>query len=115
MKKAVISGQHTVKALLELRAQFILQSKKLPRWLEVVHATVLRPDTPVHWRQMMAGDEQFKQSRARSLKMSDLATHLLGTPEVRDNPSEITRLAWALRKCGFDRDTRPVCHPHLPE
>ena len=57
MKKEVISGQHTVKALLELRAQYVLQSKKLPRWLEVVRPTMLRPDTPVHWRQMVAGDE----------------------------------------------------------
>ena len=108
----MISGQHTVKALLELRAVFIKESRKLPRWLEVVRATMLRPDTPVHWRQMAAGDEQFKQSRAKALKVSDFATHLLGTEEVRQNPNDLTRLGWALRKCGFDRETRPVCIPH---
>ena len=108
----MISGQHTVKALLELRAVFIKESRKLPRWLEVVRATMLRPDTPVHWRQMVAGDEQFKQSRAKALKVSDLATHLLGTVEVRENPNDLTRLGWALRKCGFDRETRPVCNSH---
>ena len=110
-KKAVISGQHTVKAPLELRAQYIQQSKKLPRRLGVVQATMMRSDTPVHCRQMRARDEQFEHSRARDMPMPHLATHLLGTAEVWDNPDELTQLGWALQTCGFDRDTRPVCNP----
>ena len=75
----MISGQHTVKALLELRRQYIEEEKPLPSWLVHVNAKILKPETPVHWRQMYAGDEQFRQGRATQLQLSDLAAHLLGT------------------------------------
>ena len=110
-KKAVISGQHTVKALLELRRRYIEAEKPLPSWLVQVNAKVLKPETPVHWRQMFAGDEQFRQGRAKQLQLSDLAAHLLGTDEVKLEANEVKRLAMALRKCGFDRAESVVCHP----
>ena len=109
MKKPVISGQHTVKALMELRRLALMGNSQLPEWLQVVSATMLKPETPVHWRQTIAGDEQYRQGRAKALRLSDLAVHLLGTPEVRDCSNTMTRLLMALRKCGFDRGENVVC------
>lgn len=109
MKKPVISGQHTVKALMELRRRYIDSNKELPEWLRTVSATVLKPETPVHWRQMIAGDEQYKQGRTVQLQMSDFAQHLLGTAEVKETANDTERLLMALRKCGFDRGDTYVC------
>ena len=110
----MISGQHTVKALLELRRQYIEEEKPLPSWLVHVNAKILKPETPVHWRQMYAGDEQFRQGRAKQLQLSDLAAHLLGTDEVKKERDSVIRLAMALRKCGFDRAETEVCDPTSP-
>ena len=104
----MISGQHTVKALLELRRLWIKAEKPLPNWLMVVNAKVLKPETPVHNRQLFAGDEQYRQSQLEQLRFSDLATHLLSSEEVTSQTDEITRIGLALRKCGFERAETPV-------
>ena len=104
----MISGQHTVKALLELRRTWIKAEKPIPQWLEVVNAKVLRPETPVHCRQLFAGDEQYRQSQTVQLKLSDLASHLLGSEEVTKDNVSWRRLGLALRKCGFERADTPV-------
>lgn len=94
---------------MELRRQYLVKEIALPNWLQVVNGKILKADTPVHVRQLHAGDEQYRQSQTEALKLSDLAAHLLMSKEVKEDPEDWRRLAMALRKCGFDRAETPVC------
>ena len=94
---------------MKLRRRWIKAEKPLPPWLKVVNGKVLKPETPVHCRQLFAGDEQFRQSQLEQLRFSDLATHLISSTEVSSMQQDYQRLGLALRKCGFERKESTVC------
>ena len=109
-KKIILSGQHSFKAMLILREEDLAAGRALRAWQQKVRAKVLRHDTPVHLRQLAAGDSQYKQRSYEDLKLSDWGRLLLG-PEVKKEGDFDKRMALAIRKCGFERPENMVCTP----
>ena len=68
--------------MLILREEDLAAGRALRAWQQKVRAKVLRHDTPVHLRQLAAGDSQYKQRSYEDLKLSDWGRLLLG-PEVK--------------------------------
>ena len=50
----VLGGQHLCRALKDLRSERMTQGP-LPRWLQTVRATVLRTETDLTVRRLLAG------------------------------------------------------------
>ena len=98
--KAVINGQHTVKALLELRRRWIKAEKPLPYWLRVVNVKELKPEIPMHCRQLFVWDKLFRQSQLKQQRLSDLATDLISRTDVTDMQQDYRCLGLALRNLG---------------
>ena len=57
----VLSGQHGVPVLLELQERWVGSGRgDLPHWLVVVKADVLKLETPIEVRRLIAREEQCR-------------------------------------------------------
>ena len=108
--KVVLSGQHSVKAMLQIRQEDLAANRDLRPWQTKVRAKVLKNETPLAVRRMIAGDSQFQQRNYKDLKLSDWATLFLKSEEEQFH----MRLAAAVRASGYDRPPDVVCFwPHV--
>ena len=112
-EEATDIGSAHFEGLMELSCIQCTIKSPLPEWLQFVSATMLKPETPVDWRKMIAGDEQCHQGHAKALRLSVLTVHALGTAEVRDCQNTLSRLLLALRKCGFNSVENVAFPSHL--
>jgi hypothetical protein len=104
----IISGQHGAKALMELREEALKNNQPLPEYLRHFRGDVLLHDTPLEVRELLAGDEQFRQSVLEPLKLSDWVHHFVHTavPDDVTDEAKVTeyRVKAAIRKCGYTQN-----------
>ena len=111
----ILSGQHGVKALLELREKWIAEGHgEMPLWLRVVRADILKHKTPLPIRQMIAGDEQYRQQNVSRVKVSEFLRHLWQWKPVGRRTEMWQRIADSLVKAGWSRPDNQVCSLCLP-
>ena len=101
----VLGGQHTCKALQVLRQEHVEAGTAIPSWLQTVVATVLRSDTPVECRRLLAGDHQYRQRMVSDVVLSRWCIALLNTDE---GARMVDRITQATHVCGYPRYKTPV-------
>ena len=108
----VLSGQHGVRALMDIRAQWEAEGRgDLPRWLEVVRADVLSPTTPVELRRLAAGEEQYRQQMVSRVRVSEFLRHLVNWQPAGPRVELAHRIADAVAVAGYQRLDK-VCFSH---
>ena len=106
-KYVPLTLQHTCRALMLRRSE--LQGKQeLPGYLECVKGTVLRSDTPLAIRQLIAGNDQNKQETANPFKLSRFLEIFM---EDKDTKTEHQRMISAIQRAGYGRPLTKVCLP----
>ena len=122
-----ISGQHTVLAIEECVKERRAQGLSLEEWHNVVHADILRYDTPLMIRRKIAGHSQERTEAVTPLSLADTAANLVMTnldePPIPDINAFDVRILDVLEMCAkvsrahFDDDKYKVfslCFPVLP-
>ena len=110
----ILSGQHGVRALLDMREKWVQSGRgEMPQWLKVVKADVLKQKTPIAVRQLIAGDEQYRQQNVSRVKVSEFLRHLKNWTPVGKRTEMYHRIADAITKSGWSRPDTKVCQPHL--
>ena len=89
-----------------LRRSELQGKQELPAYLECVKGTVLRSDTPLTIRQLVAGNDQNKQETANPLKLSRFLEIFM---EDKDTKSEHQRMISAIQRAGYRRPLTKVC------
>ena len=103
----VLSGQHTLAALRELRKEKLRAEREVPKVLDVVHADVLRVTVPVARRRAIAGAYQHRQHQVAAVPLSRLVHWLAGKHYTE--MGGVGRLKSAAEMCGVDRNLDDVC------
>ena len=106
----VIAGQHETKALQSIRREKIT-TEALPRYLTEVKATIIRTDTPLSIRRMVASKHQAAQQRVSRVCTSRCAEILLMVHEdekFRDK-SVLDKVLQMIALSGQHRDPNMVC------
>ena len=106
----VIAGQHESKALQSIRREKIT-TEALPRYLTEVKATVIRTDTPLYVRRLIASKHQAAQQRVTRVRTSRCAEILLMVAEdekFRDK-TMLDKVVQMIALSGQHRDPNMVC------
>ena len=109
-KFIVLSGQHTTKALMTLRKEWIQErgDAKLPECLRHLRADILFHDVALEHRKLVAGTEQFKQEGFSHIPLSSWATSVLENKPVPGYSIRPT-IVKAVACCGYRRPEDSVC------
>ena len=104
----MLGGQHSVAALLRLRAARAQEglSNAAP-WLELVRATrVIRFGAALDACQLFAGEHQAQQGGTQPLLLSNFVSLLLQCPPEMPLPQAILT---TIQKTGWERPASKVC------
>ena len=96
--------QHTTRALM-LERDRLQGRQELGEHLQVVKATVVRTDTPLRVRQLIAGGDQNKQEATFGVKLSRFAQIFL---EEKQNRAVLARCVDAISRTGYRRPSTKV-------
>jgi hypothetical protein len=102
--------QHTTKACMLEQARLVGQVD-LPPYLQYVRGTILKPDTPLHIRELIAGADQNRQESIHSVRLSRVAQLILRKEEGEARRPLEDRLRLAIMKTGHKRPETRVCIP----
>ena len=94
-KYLALGGQHSCKALQELREEAEAAGERVPSWMRTVEARVLRHSVDLVTRLRLAGNHQAEQAEVQELSLSRTAglLHLYRTRHPGCTPEETTVFA----------------------
>ena len=99
-----ISGQHTILAIGQCVSKRTKEGLVLEEWHNIVHADILRYNTPLMIRRKIAGHSQERTEAVTPLSMADTAANLLMTnadePPVKDIDGFDVRILDVLEMCA---------------
>ena len=94
----VLSGQHTVGALKELRRLWLVNHTSTPPWLDHIEAAVLKFSVPVKRRRELDGNLQHRQHQTAPLLLNHLLRWLFpSTTTLASAPSSASSMRWRPR------------------
>ena len=103
----MLSGQHISAAMALLHRRRLAEGLESMPFLCTVDAEILKYETPVHVRQLYAGERQFQQQSVGATSWSNLLFLALPSPQREAN--DHARLVDAVARAGFERETNRVC------
>ena len=109
-KLFVIGGQHLCRALMLLRDERVKDGLTVPHWMTHVLADVMRSDTPLNKRKLIAGSLNASGRLHRSATIADCVRLMMrDDPGVPSEPTEL--ILQAVEQCGLNTNVSPVCYP----
>ena len=109
-KLFVIGGQHLCRALMLLRDDRVKDGMTVPHWMTHVLADIMRSDTPLNKRKLIAGSLNASGRLHRSATIADCVRLMMrDDPGVPSEPTEL--ILQAVEQCGLNTNVSPVCYP----
>ena len=118
----VVGGQHLCRALTMIRDERMKAGLPVERWMNTVSCDILRFDTPLSKRRLVAGALNASGKLHRSASIAD-ALRLIRRQDPSQPMDQTERIITAVEHCGLNTGVTPVCssnpsvsiHSELPK